>query len=166
LEAILGITLLNPVVTGDVIEFDNVGYAIPDSAFEFNTDLLSYDVASGVSAGLNSFSGCTSLISGFDNLIYAGNGCFRNCTLLVSKFQALITADDGCFKGCTSFSILNFSNVDNFGTTTADNNVFSGIAGITITVTAKSIHQTSNAGGLEGDLAYLAANNTVTFNWV
>jgi hypothetical protein len=271
LETILGFTLLNPVKTGDLITFDNVGYHIPDNAFDSNEDLISFDVASGVTAGDACFQGCTSLISGFDNLISAGNYCFQyspslisgfnnlvtagfncfyecpsltsgfnnlttagdnsfgnctslasgfdsltnaeincfqnctsltsgfdnlisagsscfyNCTSLTSSFNSLQTAGDtcfenctsltggfdslisvgnACFRNCTSLSNLNFDNVDNYGMTTGDDSVFLDITGKTITVTAKSIHQTSNGGSLEGDLQYLSDNNTVTFIWV
>jgi hypothetical protein len=250
LETILGFTLLNPIKTGDVITFDNVGYHIPDNAFNGNENIISYDVASDVTAGGSCFSDCTSLTSGFDNLISAadgcfvnctsltsgfnnlvtaGNGCFPNCTSLISSFnnlvtagvgcfvnctsltsgfdslttagnscfvnctsltsvfdslttagnscfsdctsltggfQSLISVGGGCFQNCTSLTILNFDSVDNFGQDTLQNNVFANITGNTITVTAKTIHQTSNGGNLEGDLQYLADNNTVTFIWV
>jgi len=61
---------------------------------------------------------------------------------------------------------MDFTNCNNFGTTTGDDGVFSFITGLTIALTAKAIHQTSNGGAMEGDLAYLDANNTVTFTWV
>ena len=56
-------------------------------------------------------------------------------------------------------------NIVNIGPSTGDDNVFDNNTGNTITVIVPSIHQTSNGGGLEGDLAYLQANNTVTFVW-
>jgi hypothetical protein len=208
LEAILGFSLINGQKVGDVITFDNTGYHIPDNAFENNANLISFDVASGVTAGQSSFHSCHLLVSGFDNLVDAGTTCFFDCTSLTSEFNNLISAGDYCFTecislqngfgkletfgfacfngcillnsnfdslvsigdnslgGCVSLTTLNFGNVVNFGNTTGDDAIFIAITGKTITVSAKSIHQTSNGGNLEGDLAYLADNNTVTFNWV
>jgi hypothetical protein len=117
-------------------------------------------------AGINCFYNCTSLTSGFDNLISAGSSCFENCTSLTSSFNSLQTVGNTCFRNCTSLSNLNFDNVDNYGITTEADSVFLDITGNNITVTAKTIHQTSNGGNLEGDLQYLADNNTVTFIWV
>jgi len=67
---------------------------------------------------------------------------------------------------CTSATNFNLPSLDSFGMVTTDEDVFSNIIGQTIIVTAKTIHQISNGGNLEGDLAYLDSNNTVTFNWV
>jgi len=229
LETILGFTLLNPVKTDDVITFDNVGYHIPDYVFAGDTNIISYDVASGVTAGTLSFAECFSLTTGFNNLTIAGYGCFQgcpsltsgfnslqiagnrtfeacpsltigfnslqtagescfadctsltsgfnslqiagyacfaNCTSLTGGFDSLISAGEYCFRNCTSLSNLNFDNVDNYGTNTSGDGVFLDITGNTITVTAKTIHQTSFGGSLEGDLQDLTDNNTVTFIWV
>ena len=229
LETILGFTLLNPVKTGDVITFDNVDYHIPDSAFIGNENIISFDVASGVTAGNFCFAECFSLTTGFDNLINAGDYCFAGCTSLTANFNNLITAGENCFlsnialttgfdnltsagqscfekctsltanfnnlitagplcftqctsltggfsslvnvpyycfNGCTGLTNLNFINVDTFGSDVVDEEALIGITGNTITVTAKTIHQTSNGGSLEGDLQYLSDNNTVTFIWV
>jgi hypothetical protein len=204
LETILGFTLLNPIKTGDVITFDNVGYHIPDIAFIGNNNLMSFDLVNGVTAGTSSFENCTSLTTtsgivtagnrSFQNctsltntgsVITAGNFCFVNCTSLtntgsvitaglgcfayctsLTTTSGIVTAGDDCFYECTSLINIDFTNCDNIGQETGYNNVFDGITGNTITITAKTIHQTSNGGNLEGDLQYLADNNTVTFIWV
>jgi hypothetical protein len=69
------------------------------------------------------------------------------------------------FFEINNIQYLNIQNVLNIGQTTADDFVFYNNTGNNITVIAPSIHETSNAGGLEGDLDYLDANNTVTFDW-
>ena len=141
---LIGLTLINGRKINDVIYFDNQDYVIPTAAFINNALVLSIQTAA-IEAEANSFEASVNLTGGFNNLITIGNSCFKNCT------------------GLEDF---NFESCDVFGTTTGDNDVFLGITGKTITVTAKVIHQTSNAGGLEGDLQYLADNNTVTFIWV
>ncbi len=107
---------------------------------------------------------CTSLTN-TGSVITAGLGCFAYCTSLTTT-SGIVTAGDDCFYECTSLTNIDFTNCDNIGQETGFNNVFDGITGKTITVTAKTIHQTSNGGNLEGDLQYLAYNNTVTFIWV
>ena len=165
-ETAIGFSLTNPVNDGTTIAFDNTGYHIADNAFAGNTDLISVETAPNVTAGDSCFTDCTSLASGFNSLTTAGESCFKNCTSLASGFNSLTTVGDSCFANCTSLTSLNFDNVTNYGTTVGDDTVFSGIVGNTISVTAKTIHQTSNGGGLEGDLDFLNTNNTVAFTWV
>ena len=135
-------------------------------------------------AGNNCFYGCTSLTS-TGNVTTAGNYCFQNCASLTST-GLITTAGTSCFAGCTSLTStgnvttagnycfydctsltnMDFTNCNNFGTTTGNDVVFANITGLTINLTAKAIHQTSNGGSMEGDLAYLFANNTVNATWL
>jgi len=149
-------------------DFSNLITTTGNACFEGCISLSNVNFSSLITAVDNCFYGCILLVNpNFSSLITAGVQCFTNCTSLTNpNFNSLITINLGCFANCTLFITMNFANVDNFGTTTSANFIFNGIAGLTITVTAKTIHQTSNAGGLEGDLAYLDANNTVTFIWV
>jgi hypothetical protein len=183
-ETAIGFPLINGVKIGDVITFDNVSYHIPDNAFNSNTDLLNIITVPNVITGESSFENCTSLTS-TGSVGTAGNYCYQNCTSLTSTGSVgtagaqcfsgctsltstgnVVTAGDSCFSGCTSLTNIDFTVCDNIGTSVGDDNVFADIIGKTITVTAKTIHQTSNGGNLEGDLQYLADNNTVTFNWI
>jgi len=163
-ETAIGFALVDGFTDGTVVKFNNTGYAIANSAFENNTDLLNIVTALNVTAGNSCFENCTSLTS-TGNVTTAGNDCFQNCTSLTSTGN-ITTAGNSCFKGCTSLTNMDFTNCNNFGTTTGDDGVFASITGLTINLTAKSIHQTSNGGAMEGDLAYLFANNTVNATWL
>jgi hypothetical protein len=104
-----------------------------------------------------------------NNLLTIGNSNFAY-QIELSEFNAPLTSmGNGNFGVNNSLLDMDFSQVNNFGSNTSDNDDdtnFFGISGKTITVKAKSIHQTSNGGNLEGDLQYLADNNTVDFDWV
>lgn len=52
------------------------------------------------------------------------------------------------------------------GGTPGDDTCFNNVAGQTITITVPVSLQTINAGNPDGDLVYLAANNTATINYV
>lgn len=183
-ETAIGFPLVDGFTDGTVVSFNNTGYTIADNAFNSNVNLLNIATASNVAAGNYSFSGCSSLTStgsittaggecflncssliSTGNITTAGDACFESCTSLTSTVNVL-TVGNTCFLGCISLTNMNFSNCNNFGTTTGYNYVFDGIIGLTINLTAKAIHQTSNGGGMEGDLAYLFANNTVNVTWV
>ena len=183
-ETAIGFALVDGFTDGTVVKFNNTGYAIANNAFENNTDLLNIVTVPNVTAGYGCFAGCTSLTStgnvvtagdscflsctsltSTGNITTAGNGCFENCTSLTSTGN-ITTAGNNCFESCTSLTNMDFTNCDNFGTTTGDDSVFSFITGLTINLTAKAIHQTSNGGAMEGDLAYLFANNTVNATWL
>ena len=142
LETSLGITLENPVHLGDRIEFTNIGYTIPASAFSGDSNIKGV-FSHAFEVGASAFSNCANLLSFIHN--YAtkiGNNCLENCNLIEDIRIPVATE---------------------IGTDNTNNDVFKDIVGQTIqTVEVNAIHQTSNAGGVEGDVAYLLANNTIT----
>ena len=77
---------------------------------------------------------------------------------------------DGAFgytlPGFSPLSSFNFSNCTQLGSTSGDDGVFANVTGNIINATFNSVLQTNNAGGVDGDIAYLIANNTVTITWV
>jgi len=162
-EAQIGFTLINGAKFGDTIVFDNVGYEIEQEVF--------------LSSNLTSFLKCSA--SFIDQTCFADNNIsyvflplcteieqvvfdINNITHFYAPILEIIRSD-----ALTSNNIQYFNApvVQNIGDTTGNNSVFLNNTSNTITVIAPSIHQTSNAGGLEGDLDYLDDNNTVTFDW-
>lgn len=142
LETSLGITLENPVHLGDAIEFTNIGYTIPASAFSGDSNINGV-FSHAFEVGASAFSNCANLLSFIHN--YAtkiGNNCLENCNLIEGILIPVATE---------------------IGDDNTNNDVFKDIIGQTIqSVVVNAIHQTSNAGGVEGDVAYLLANNTIT----
>ena len=113
-------------------------------------------------AGVHCFTGCAKLTS-TGSITSAGDHCFQSCTSLAST-GSIITAGDWCFSGCTSLATIDLSECTALGTDCTDNSVFRNITGNTITVTCAEALLTCNAGAPDGDLCYLAANNTITVN--
>jgi hypothetical protein len=139
-----------------------------NSAFASCTGLISPDFSALTTCGNNAFASCTGLISpDFSALTTCGNNAFASCTGLISPdFSALTTVGDGAFSGCTSFTTINLSSCTSLGTTTGDDNVFSGITNNTITLTVPTALMNAQGPGIpDGDIQYLVdplQGNTVT----
>jgi hypothetical protein len=157
----IGLTLINGAKFGDTIVFDNVGYNF-SALFE--------------TVGLIGFFKCSAETidaSLFDNAIEQVylplcNSCDDNTffTNTITHFYApLLESFSDTFLVSNSLEYFNAPVIQQIGSTTGDDTVFFDNTGNNVTVIVPSIHQTSNAGGLEGDLQYLDANNTVTFDW-
>jgi hypothetical protein len=159
----IGLTLINGAKFGDTIVFDNVGYSVGDTVFAV--------------AGLTGFLKCSA--STIESEAFSDNEIThlyltQNVDLYTLAFSAYtithLYMPNGAILEAFVFNqnpmtYINIKNVLNIGGTTGDDAVFNGNTGNTITVIAPSIHETSNSGGLEGDLDYLDDNNTVTFDW-
>ena len=159
----IGFTLINGAKFGDTIVFDNVGYEVGDYAF--------------ADSNLNGFFKCSG--GNFDNYAFAKNSIEK--VYLTQNFTSgenvlddnnitHVFVENGVLLGDSFFLLnnlqyINIRSVLNIGSTTGDNSVFATNTGNNITVIAPSIHQTSNGGGLEGDLQYLDDENTVDFDW-
>lgn len=143
-ESTVGFSLINGFTDGTVISFDNSGYTIPFNSFKNNIKIVKVEAVNNATAE---------------------GKCFDSCTFLesVSGFSVLGGA---AFMGCIRLTNMDFSNCIDFGGSVNNDSVFTGISGLNITLKAKAIHQTSNGGAMEGDLAELIANNTVTVTWV
>jgi hypothetical protein len=164
-EAQIGFPLINGAKFGDTIVFDNVGYTLAISVFaDYN---------------LMGFLKCSALIlldAAFqDNQIEKvylpiattlTTGVFQSNTTLTHVYipECLFITIGSEFDNC-NIQYFNAPIIQQIGQTTGFDNVFQGNTGNNVTVIVPLIHQTSNAGGLEGDLAYLDDNNTVTFDW-
>jgi len=174
-ENAIGFSLINGQKVGDTITFDNVGYTINNSFF--GTTIKNVTTSATI-VGNNVFRGCSVLESFIgNNITDTGTGFLSNNPSLTNvSYDSIINMGREFLANSPNINNFNFTNVNNFGaleeispgivTSAGTSNSFLNITGKTITLTAKSIHQTSNGGNLEGDLQYLADNNTVTFIWV
>ena len=79
---------------------------------------------------------------------------------------ALTTAGDYCFNFCYAATLINIPLCTALGTTVGDNGVFNDITGNTITINVPASLATANGGSPDGDLVYLAANNTETIVYI
>jgi hypothetical protein len=161
----IGFSLINGAKFGDTIVFDNVGYAL--GGFKFvNVDLIGFLKCSAISFGFATFSN-NEFTSMYLPLAENLADAFCQTSFLLEKIYlpSCLSLGVGAFSSCFNVNYINTPNIVNIGPTTGSNSVFLNITSNTMTIVAPSIHQTSNSGGLEGDLAYLQANNTVDFVW-
>ncbi len=130
-------------------------------AFKNCTTLSSVNLRHAYTFGDNCFENCTSLTS-FDyvrDLISVGNYAFAGCTDVTSyDFPALATIGDYAFYNNTSLTNLNIPYCTALGTTTGDDNVFTGISGNTINLTIPTALDT------DADVVALQGANTVTLD--
>jgi hypothetical protein len=166
-ETQIGFPLINGAKFADTIVFDNVGYTVGDFVFQ-DSGLTGYLKCSANETGVASFlENSITHIQCLAEIIGIGSFLDNSITHVYLPNNLSVGgtgAADGCFQS-NNIQYLNTPIIQHFGATTGLNDVFNGNTGNNITVIAPSIHQTSNGGGLEGDLAYLQANNTVTFDW-
>ena len=167
-------------VIGDVVYLRNpASPCIIGFSWSGNTHIVSIEDQPGFVIFVDNYSmqNCTSLVSVIlPDIDFIGIYAFVGCSALqevISSAKGCKEIGDNAFAGCSSLTTLTFPAINDsnpsapaIGTTQGDNLVFKDVTGSTIIVTVPVFFQTSNAGGLEGDLAYLDTNNTVTFNWV
>ena len=120
------------------------------------------DVADGTCEG------CTSLVTLSVPAATALPAYFVfGCTSLQTLQAVLATAvKTNCVNGCTSLTLFDLPLCADLGGTAGDDFVFSGITGNTITANVAASLATIDGGNPDGDLVYLAANNTVTINYI
>jgi hypothetical protein len=162
-EAQIGFSLINGAKFGDTIVFDNVGYSVGNNAFQ-NDNLTGFFKCSAGGFGKSCFAGNSI------EKVYLTQNFTVDETVFIGNDITHVFVENGNILGNGMFDdnnlqYINIRSLLNIGATTGDDQVFFNTTGNNVTVIAPSIHQTSNGGGLEGDLAYLDANNTVTFVW-
>ena len=102
-----------------------------------------------------------------ESVISLGEGIFQNCTLLTTAiFPACTSTSVNTFKISTALTTVSLPLCADLGGTTGDDSVFDGISGNTITLTIAASRATCNGGNPDGDIVYLAANNTATIIYV
>jgi len=89
------------------------------------------------------------------------SGAFLGCPLLTTAiFPACTSTADSIFKTVT------LPLCADLGGSTGDDTVFFNISGNTITLTIAASRETCDGGNPDGDIVYLAANNTATIIYV
>lgn len=166
-----GTPFQNVYVSGNIVTLygANQNIIIVDNLFKDNIDLLNIQERS------------------VDTIISLGNNAFENSGITFAQLPSVVTVGDSCFKGCTSLSDVNlffaltvgdnaFENTilttcslascTSLGSTVGDNSVFLGVIGQIVGLTVPIALQTIDAGNPDGDIVYLAANNTETITYV
>jgi hypothetical protein len=162
--------LVGAVVGGtEVLLFGGSNVTGANSLFNSNSNLLSVsDTGVIISLGVDFFNECTSVTSfNLQGLVTAGDYCFNSCISATTfNLPVLENAGDSCFGACVSATLFNIPLCASLGTTTGDDHVFTTISGNTITVNVPASLATADGGNPDGDLVYLAANNTATINYI
>jgi len=145
LQTTLGITLQDAHKVGDTIYFANEGWTIGNGKFANNTNLLNVHTHASI---INQFA-------------------FAGCANLKSITAPVVTSLPGAqtFSGCNALSYIYMPIVQSIGFDHTNNFVFAINNPDPIMATFPAAMQTINAGALEGDLAWMSTNNTVTFTW-
>lgn len=141
---------------------------INNSGFFGCTALVNITLPALTSTGSSLFSGCTNLITAtLSNLITASDNIFNGCTSLTTVSMPLTTdISTSVFQNCNAITSIDLSSCTNFGGTSGNDNVFNLVVGATITITVPTVLKTCDGGNPDGDLVYLSANNTATFNYI
>ena len=118
---------------------------------------------------INTFNSNTSIVAINDeaeSITSLGQGAFLGCTLLTTAiFPACTSTSDSIFKACTALTTVTLPLCADLGGTTGDDNVFN-VSGNTITLTIAASRETCDGGNPDGDIVYLAANNTATIIYI
>jgi hypothetical protein len=161
----IGLTLINGAKFGDTIVFDNVGYELFGGEFSGVLNLTGFLKCSALIIGVDVFNQNT-LEKVFLPICQSVSGTtFQDNSITHFYAPELQFILENSNFSQNNIQYFNAPVLQQIGFTTADNDVFLDTTGNNITVILPAIHQTSNAGGLEGDLDYLDDNNTVTFDW-
>jgi len=145
-------------------------FAMPTSVFNGNVSIVAIndEAESVTSLGQAVISGCTSLtiitFPACTSIIEVGvSGC---TALTTAVFNACTSVGLEAFNNCTSLTTVILPLCGDLGGSIDDNSVFGGISGNTITLTIAASRETCDGGNPDGDIVYLAANNTATINYV
>ena len=119
-------------------------------------------------AGTQCFEFCSANTTfDFQALTLVGDAAFTGCTLAATFDLPLLTiVTDWCFSFCTSIVLIDIPLCVTLGATVGNDNVFNSSTGNTLTVNCAAVLATADGGNPDGDLVYLAANNTATINYI
>jgi len=159
----LGVGVFSPCVNLVSINFPLLTTTSLDFFYQC-TSLTTLVLPSLTTIGDSSFWGCTALQSiNLPSVTYVDASALRYCTSLQNiNLPNATFINLGAFQNCNLVSTINIGSCTNLGGTVANNNVFSGITGKTITLTIPASRMTCNAGNPDGDIQYLQSNNSVT----
>lgn len=143
-------------------------------AFVSSTSLQSVKAPKLISVPDYAFNACQALgIVDLRSATTLGTGAFFNCSTLYDLYSDgplanVTTIGANAFQGCSNLTYINLSGLTGanaIGGSPLNNNVFSGVA-VGGYITAPIYYQTNNAGGLDGDLAYLQNVQGWQIGWV
>jgi len=100
------------------------------------------------------------------NVSAAGGEFASNPNLVGLSFPFVTKIGYGFCANCPSLISLYLPLCGDFGGTTGDDFVFDALSGNTVTVTVPALLETCDGGNPDGDLVYLASNNTTTITYV
>ena len=137
-------------------------------AFEDCTTLTTISLPACTTLGIYAFAYCTALTTvSFPACTSIGNYAFAECpSLTTATLPVCISVGNYAFNYCTSLTTVSLPLCEDLGGTTGDDSVFIDIAGQTITLTIAASRETCDGGNPDGDIVYLAANNTATIIYV
>lgn len=120
----------------------------------------------------------------------AGDFCFGNVGAVIANYPSLLIVPAGLNSSCTSLEVFSAPIATDFGLIGGISNALQGTSslnlvnvplallgdsgdnsiwsqtGTTITVNCAAANETSDGGNPDGDLVWLAANNTATINYI
>jgi hypothetical protein len=149
--------------------YTTTGFSLPslttagDSCFANCTGVYEYNLPLLSTAGQNCFVNSFSM-TGFSlpSLLTAGNNCFQNSNIVVTfELPKLTNIGNLGFAQCKLSNFFYMPLCTNIGTTVGDDSVFQGITGNTIFLEVAPSCYTSNSGNPDGDIQWLASNNTL-----
>ncbi len=162
-----GTTFTSVTVVGSSVYLNNTANSLllHGTNWNNNVNIVAIIDQSGYVNGIDNFGlyGCSSLLLlDLLSVSYVGiYACGNNTSLTDVYFRNESgggpSVFDNAFDSCSSLNTLYIPE-----TVLSGSNIFNNVIGSSITVTANSIYQSP----LEANLAYLNANNTVTFIWV
>ena len=144
--------------------------SIQDFAFRGCTAMNAIEAPNLISIGNNAFQQCSSVTTvDIPTVTSIGSSAFiYSSGLQTAAFTGATTVGAAAFSGCTSLDTIYLNGLVGdtaLGGSDGDTTVFANVAsGGQITV--PTYYQTNNAGGLDGDLAYLQNTKGWTINWV
>jgi hypothetical protein len=158
-------------IVGSDIKFAVMGkYNLPLSSFEGNTSITYFrDEGALLNIGNNSFKGST-VVSVYSSGVInqTGTSIFQDmgsCTLL--DLPNCISVPVSFFGNWYPWIVktVNIPKATSIGLSQANDSIFSTIGAATLTLNVSIINQTSNSGGVEGDVAFAIANGA-TVNYI
>jgi len=154
-------------VVGDMVRLiGGSGITITTGIFENEDHLLKFDDKSGcvIEIEYQSFNSLALLEEvNINSVTNIGNYAFYDVpSLSIIRCWMADVINDNSFAGLSILSILEFHSYQYFGNSTGEDGVFGSLSGQTITLTIPAALMTCNGGNPDGDIQYLAANNTLT----
>lgn len=107
------------------------------------------------------------VVANIPSTTFIGTNGFSDNSLLTTVIApSAVTILGGAFQNDVALTSIDIRACVNLGIDPTDIGVFANIVGNTMSVIAAAVHLTNNGGNMHASLAYLDANNIVTFTWI